>query len=171
MNFNSLQIGSTFYLLTKTKDKPVLTVGTVKNISTPRTNYQSGQTLIDITANIDGNDRLFKDVPVNTNIATEDNCIFAVDNASIQLAIENEIKIAHKVIELYGYYETMANDGKSLIEQVNPKYAEERRQERRIVAVEHRLTETDKKLDLALEMLKKLVPSDDNAKEPTLNLK
>lgn len=169
MSFNSLQVGSPFFLLVKTKDKPVLSKGSVKTASAPRTDYKNGQAVIDVTAMIDGCERIFKDVPVNANIATEGDCIFAVDSANIQLAIENEIMVAERVIESYGYYETMAKDGKSLIEQVNPKYAEERRQERRIAAVEERMTETDKKIDKVLEMLSKLTATD-KAIEPTLNL-
>ncbi|MBQ3689369.1 MAG: hypothetical protein II937_05805 [Bacteroidales bacterium] len=172
MDFNSLGQGSPFYVLNKT-EKPILRIGTVKSKTTPQPKYQQGtnafnttnlQQVINITATIDGKDEIFSDIPFNVEVAKiGENLIFSGSQTAMSAVVENLIQTSKKALEQVNYHKTMIDEGDRILEFLNPKYADEKRQAKTISELEKKQAETDKKLDKIstdnaqiLAMLKKL---------------
>ena len=157
MNFNSLNVGSPIYVLTKTAATPVMQIGVLKS-KMPLQNFN-----FDITATFDGNDKTFKNVPFSSEIATEGNDIFSGDAIKMQMAIESEMQASQQILNSVEYHRSMIEKGSGFIEKINPKYAKEKQQEREIVDLKRKQASNEKKLDEILKMLVKIVPADDKA--------
>lgn len=155
MDFNSLGQGSPFYVLNKA-DKPALKIGTVKTKTNPQPKYQNGtngynvaniQQVINITATLDGKDEVFTDIPINVEVAQTGERIFTGSQTAMASVVENLMQQSKKALEQRAYHETMLAEGDKILETLNPKYAEEKRQAKTISDLERKQTETDKKLD------------------------
>lgn len=156
MDFNSLGQGSPFYVLNKA-EKPTLRVGTVKSKSNLQPKYQNGtnafntaniQQVINITATFDGKDEIFSDIPFNVEVAKiGENVIFSGSQTAMANVVENLIQGSKKALEQVEYHKTMIAEGDKILELLNPKYAEDKRQARTITELEKKQVETDKKLD------------------------
>jgi hypothetical protein len=180
MDFNSLGQGSPFYVLNKT-EKPILRIGAVKSKTNPQPKYQQGtnafnttnlQQVISITATIDGKDEIFSDIPFNVEVAKiGENLIFSGSQAAMSAVVENLIQTSKKALEQVDYHKTMIDEGDKILEILNPKYAEDKKQAKTISELEKKQAETDKKLDKIstdnaqiLAMLKKLTGETKSAK-------
>ena len=157
MNFNSLNVGSPIFVLTKTSTVPVMQIGVLKS-KVPLQNFN-----LDITATFDGVDKTFRNVPFGSEIATEGNDIFSGDAIKMQMAIESEMQASQQILNSVEYHRSMIEKGSGFIEKINPKYAKEKQQEREIAELKRKQKESDKKLDKMLEMLAKILPATDNA--------
>lgn len=156
MDFNSLGQGSPFYVLNKT-EKPVLKIGTVKGKTNPQPKYQNGtnafnaaniQNVITITATFDGKDEVFPEIPVNVEVAKiGENVIFSGSQTAMASVVENLIQQSKKALEQVEYHKNMISEGDKILEVLNPKYADEKRQAKTISELEKKQAETDKKLD------------------------
>lgn len=167
MDFNSLAVGSPFYVLRKTADKPILEVGTVKGKTPPQPKYQSQavpsafngtniQNVLTLTATINGQDVVFQEIPVNVEIAARGNETFSGSREAMLQAVDAMIQASKKALEMEAYHKAVAVEGEKMIETLNPRYAEEKRQARTICDLEKRQSETDRKVDDILTILRKL---------------
>lgn len=163
MDFNSLGNGSPFYVLHK-GEKPVLQVGVVKSKTQPQPKYQpqavpnafSGtnvQQVITITASIDGKDELFPDIPYNIEIASRGNDTFSGSRDAMMQAVDAMIQASKKALEMVDYHKSVKSEGEKILEVLNPRYAEEKKQARTIKTLEERQAATDAKLDSILALL------------------
>ena len=165
MDFNSLVNGTPFYVLRK-GEKPILDVGVVKSKSQPRAkfptqtpNIMSGmqmQQVIDVVATINGRDETFSDVPINVEIAARGNDTFSGSREAMLQAVDAMLQTSKKAIEQVSYHKSVINESEKMLEVLNPRYAEEKRQARTISDLEKRQAATDQKLDSILAILKKL---------------
>lgn len=155
MDFNSLGQGSPFYVLNKAAT-PVLRVGSVKSKTAPQPKYQNGvnafnttvQQVVSITATFDGKDEVFPEIPINVEVAKiGENVIFSGSQTAMASVVENLIQGSKKALEMVEYHKTMISEGDKILEQLNPKYADEKKQARSISELERKQAETDKKLD------------------------
>lgn len=165
MDFNSLGIGSPFYVLDKSQ-KPLLKIGTVKSKSAPQPKYQQGtnafnaganiQQVVSITANFGGNDEVFSDVPINVEVAKiGEHVIFSGSQTAMSAVVENLIQTSKKALSQAEYHKTMIAEGDKILETLNPKYAAEKQQAQNI-------TELQKGYDNLMKEMSKL--SSDNSK-------
>lgn len=160
MDFNSMGSGSPFYVLRKSK--PSLSIGTVKSKTNPQPKLQTGATVfngnniqqvVNITVTIDDKDEVFADVPTNAEVAQTADAIFTGSQTAMTSVVENFISQSRKALEMVDYHKSVLTEGDKMLEQLNPKYADDKRQARTIAELEKRQTETDKKLDKVLAML------------------
>lgn len=171
MDFNSLGTGNPFYILRKA-EKPVLEVGVVKTKSQPRAkfptqtpNIMTGvqmQQVIDITATINGKDEIYTDLPVGVEIAARGNDTFSGSREAMLQAVDAMLQTSKKAIEQVPYHKSVISESEKMLEVLNPRYAEEKKQARTICDLEKRQAATDEKLDSILKILQKLdspVPS------------
>ncbi|MBO7593809.1 MAG: hypothetical protein J6T12_02480 [Salinivirgaceae bacterium] len=167
MDFNSLAVGSPFYVLRKTADKPILEVGTVKGKTPPQPKYQSQavpsafngtniQNVLTLTATINGQDVVFQEIPVNVEIAARGTDTFSGSREAMLQAVDAMIQASKKALEMEAYHKAVAVEGEKMLEALNPRYAEEKRQAKSIEALEQRQTESERKLDSILAILQKL---------------
>lgn len=165
MEINSLTNGSPFYVLKK-GERPVLEIGTVKSKSQPRPQYQTQtpnllngmnfQQVVDLTVTINGSDRVFSGIPLNVEIAAQGNETFSGSREAMLQAVDNMLQTSKKALEQIPLHKNVIAESEKMLEILNPRYAEEKKQARTINDLERRQSETDKKLDAILGILQKL---------------
>lgn len=165
MDFNSLGAGNPFYILRK-GEKPMLEVGVVKSKSQPRAQYPTQtpnigigmqlQQVVDVIATINGKDETFPNLPINVEIAQKGNDTFSGSREAMLQAVDSMLQTSKKAIEQVDYHKSVLKEGEKMLETLNPRYAEEKRQARTIKTLEERQAATDAKLDSILSILQKL---------------
>ena len=165
MDFNSLVEGNPFYILRK-GEKPMLDVGVVKGKSQPRAKFQAQtpgvmnglpmQQVIDITVNVNGKDEAFPELPMNIEIASRGDNTFSGSREAMLQAVDAMLQTSKKAIEQVPYHKAVIAESEKMLETLNPRYAEEKRQARTINDLKSRQDATDKKLDEILGILQKL---------------
>lgn len=165
MEMNSLGIGNPFYVLRK-GEKPILEVGVVKSKSQPRAkwptqtpNVMAGlqmQQVIDVVATINGKDETFSEIPINVEIAQRGNDTFSGSREAMLQAVDSMLQTSKKALDQIPMHKSVIAESEKMLEVLNPRYAEEKRQARTISDLEKRQADTDKKLDAILGILQKL---------------
>lgn len=165
MDFNSISSGAPFYVLRKA-EKPILEVGVVKSKSQPRAkfptqtpNVMSGlqiQQVVDVVATINGKDETFSEIPINVEIAARGNDTFSGSREAMLQAVDAMLQTSKKALDQIPYHKGVIAESEKMLEVLNPRYAEEKRQARTISDLEKRQADTDKKLDSILSILQKL---------------
>lgn len=165
MDFQSLVNGNPFYVLRK-GEKPILEVGVVKSKSQPRAKFATqnpnimigmqAQQVIDVVATINGRDETFSEIPMNIEIAERGNNTFSGSREAMLQAVDAMLQTSKKAIEQVPYHKSVISESEKMLEVLNPRYAEEKRQARTIIDLEKRQAATDQKLDSILAILQKL---------------
>lgn len=165
MDFNSLGAGNPFYILRK-GEKPMLEVGVVKSKSQPKAQYPTQtpnigigmqfQQVVDVIATINGKDETFPNLPINVEIAQKGNDTFSGSREAMLQAVDSMLQTSKKAIEQVEYHRSVLKEGEKMLETLNPRYAEEKRQAKTIKTLEERQAATDAKLDSILSILQKL---------------
>lgn len=165
MDFNSLGNGNPFYILRK-GEKPVLEVGVVKSKSQARAKFQTQtpnimtgmqiQQVVDVVATINGRDETFSEIPINAEIAARGNETFSGSREAMLQVVDAMLQTSKKAIEQIPYHKSVIAESEKMLETLNPRYAEEKKQARTIKALEERQSATDAKLDSILSILQKL---------------
>lgn len=165
MDINSLTNGSPFYVLKK-GERPTLEIGTVKGKSQPKPQYQTQtpnvlnglnfQQVVDLTITVNGSDRVIPNIPINVEIAAMGNETFSGSREAMLQAVDTMLQTSKKAIEQVPYHRNVIAESEKMLEVLNPRYAEEKRQARTISDLEKRQAATDQKLDSILSILRKL---------------
>lgn len=165
MDFQSLCNGNPFYVLRK-GEKPVLEVGVVKSKSQPRAkfptqtpNIMTGvqlQQVVDVVATINGKDETFQEIPVNVEIAQRGNDTFSGSREAMLQAVDSMLQTSKKALDQIPFHKSVISESEKMLEALNPRYAEEKKQARTIKTLEERQAATDAKLDSILKILQKL---------------
>ena len=165
MDINSLTNGSPFYVLKK-GERPTLEIGTVKGKSQPKPQYQTQtpnvlnglnfQQVVDLTITVNGSDRVIPNIPINVEIAAMGNETFSGSREAMLQAVDTMLQTSKKAIEQVPYHRNVIAESEKMLEVLNPRYAEEKRQARTISDLEKRQAATDQKLDNILNILRKL---------------
>lgn len=165
MDFNSLTNGNPFYVLRK-GEKPILEVGVVKSKSQPRAkfptqtpNIMTGvqmQQVVDLIATINGKDETFQEIPINVEIAQRGNDTFSGSREAMLQAVDSMLQTSKKAIDQIPFHKSVISESEKMLELLNPRYAEEKKQARTIKTLEERQAATDAKLDSILKILQKL---------------
>lgn len=165
MDINSLTNGSPFYVLKK-GERPTLEIGTVKSKSQPKPQYQTQtpnvlnginfQQVVDLTITVNGSDRVIPNIPINVEIAAMGNETFSGSREAMLQAVDTMLQTSKKAIEQVPYHRNVIAESEKMLEVLNPRYAEEKRQARTISDLEKRQADTDQKLDNILNILRKL---------------
>lgn len=165
MDFASLGNGNPFYIL-RQGEKPILEVGVVKSKTQPRMKFPTStpnlmtglqtQQVIDVTATINGKDETFNDLPIGVEIAQKGNTTFSGSREAMLQAVDAMLQTSRKAIEQVPYHKSVIAESEKMLEVLNPRYAEEKKQARTIKDLQERQNVTDQKLDTILTILKKL---------------
>lgn len=165
MDFASLGNGNPFYIL-RQGEKPILEVGVVKSKTQPRMKFPTStpnlmtglqtQQVIDVTATINGKDETFNDLPIGVEIAQKGNTTFSGSREAMLQAVDAMLQTSRKAIEQIPYHKSVIAESEKMLEVLNPRYAEEKKQARTIKDLQERQNVTDQKLDSILAILQKL---------------
>lgn len=155
MDFNSITNGQPFYVLRK-GEKPLLEVGVVKSKSQPRAQYPMQtpnigvgmqiQQVVDITATINGKDETFPNLPLNVEIAQKGNDTFSGSREAMLQAVDAMLQTSKKAIEQVPFHKGVIAESEKMLEVLNPRYAEEKRQARTIQSLEEKQKATEQQL-------------------------
>jgi hypothetical protein len=151
MDFKSLPIGANFYVLREGGERPTLSIGTVKTRTEPKPQYQT-QTpaiytgmqiplVVDITANVAGEEIPFGNLPANSETSTYQNGSVTVccTTESILQAVSAMMDKSRKRIELRKYDDAVMEAGEEFTETLNPQYKESKAQKREIADLKERV--------------------------------
>lgn len=164
MDFNSLSIGSSFYVLRR-NGLSQLFIGTVKSKSNPQPQFGNNanlfntpnlQSFVNFVVNIDGNDEIFDNIPANIEIAARGNDTFSCSKDALIAAVGDAITANKKEIDMYDFRNNDAIELEKILETLNPRYADEKKRDSKISELEKRQSESDKKLDDIYALLKKM---------------
>lgn len=148
MDFNSIQNGASFYVIS-TNGGLNVSVGTVKGKSAPYwpmpTNGMNTQ-LVDLTINVNGQDRVVPGLPINLEVAGRDPEIYTGSREIAERIIDEKVADADKVIQNLPYYQRIKADGPRCKEIVNPGYAQTRKQVETINNLQSELEATKREL-------------------------
>ena len=165
MDFNSIQTGAAFYVISTSGGLDV-SVGTVKGKSAPywpMPAHGMNTQLVDLTINVNGQDRVVPGLPINLEVAGRDPEIYTGSREVAERIIDEKIADADKVIQNLPYYQRIKADGPKCKELINPGYAQTRKQAETINNLQSELEATKKELQgmkdmqaKTLELLEKL---------------
>ena len=168
MDFNSLSIGSSFYVLRR-NGLSKLCIGTVKSKTNQQPQFGNNpnlfngpnlQTLLNFVVNIDGNDEVFDNIPANIEIAARGNDTFSCNKDAIIAAVGDAIASNKKEIDMYEFRNNDAIELEKILETLNPRYADEKKRDSKISELEKRQSESDKKLDDIKRIVEELASND-----------
>lgn len=165
MNFSELQNGANFYVISTSNGLSVA-VGTVKGKTAPYwpmpVNGMNSQ-LVDLTININGQDRVVPGLPVSLEVAGRDPEIYTGNRETAERVIDEKMAEAAKMLQNIPYFQKVKQDGPKCKETINPGYAQTRKQAETIEQLQQRLAATEGKLSemttlqaRTLELLEKM---------------
>lgn len=114
------------------------------------------QQVIDVVATINGKDETFSEIPINVEIAARGNDTFSGSREAMLQAVDAMLQTSKKALEQISYHKGVISESEKMLEVLNPRYAEEKKQARTIKSLEERQAATDAKLDSILAILQKL---------------
>jgi hypothetical protein len=175
MDFNTIQNGASFYVIS-TNGGLNVSVGTVKGKSAPYwpmpANGMNTQ-LVDLTINVNGQDRVVPGLPINLEVAGRDPEIYTGSREVAERIIDEKIADADKVIQNLPYYQRIKADGPKCKEIINPGYAQTRKQAETINNLQSELEATKRELQdmkdmqaKTLALLEKMGGTDKKEKKP-----
>lgn len=159
MDFNSLGENSPVYIIRK-KPFQFLT-GTLKSkgakpIGANPYMPQPAQQTIDVVVTVGGSDEILPGIPLNMETVEYKGSFYSVSSEGAQQAIANMMQMASNGKAEQAYYDSVLEEGEKCMEQLNPQYAEGKRQARSIKDLQKRQDEQDKKLDEILSFVREL---------------
>ena len=160
MDFKTLGENSPVYVIRK---KPFLMeMGTLKQKGgqpmqqNPFMPQNMPQT-IDVTITVNGSDEVVPGIPVGTDIVEYRNTFYSVSSEGAQRALANLMQMASNGKAEQAYFDTILEKGEGYMEQLNPQYAEGKRQARSIKTLEERQDKQDKVLSQILSKVNELL--------------
>ena len=155
MDIQSLTNGSPFYVLKK-GECPKLERPQYQTSTPSLMNGMNFQQVVDLTVTINGNDRVINNIPLNVEIAAMGNETFSGSREAMLQAVDSMLQTSKKALEQISWHKNTIVEAEKMLEVLNPRYAEEKKQARTINDLEKRQAATDAKLDSILSILKKL---------------
>lgn len=165
MDFNSLAVGSPFYILRKA-EKPTLQIGCVKTKGEAKQAYpthtpnllQSPSLVLDVVVTVDGSDVPFNNLPTTGESTTYNggNTFVSCSREATLQAVDAMIQTSKKALEMVDFHKVVTDEGERMLETLNPSYAEGKRQARIIKELQDHVGEQERKLDSILNILQKL---------------
>lgn len=161
MDFKSLGENSQIYIIRK---KPfeyltgTLKVKTAKNQNVAPYLMQTLPQTYDIVINVNGNDEILSGVSDNMEVVEYKGSFYSASTNGILQAASTMVQAAKNGKAEQAYYDEVITKGEKLIEDLNPEYAESKKQARLVKDLQSRQDEQGKKLDDIYALLKKLAP-------------
>ena len=150
--FNTLKQNSLFYIFDKNIN-PNIKIGKVKNISTNPQNYGLANQEIDITIDVNGDTYEFKKIPASLSIVSPSKGIIISDNVEdMTKEVEVTINNSQQIIDSIDYHKSIINAKDDLLGILNPRFAKEKEQESKLIALE---TKVDNILNMLSDVIQK----------------
>lgn len=144
--FANLSQNSILYIL-ETKNKPKLLRGTITSVSMPRPQYatfgQTMETVVDITATVEGERREFKRVPSNATTANfgPEAFILADSKDSINSFIGDALQNSKNIVNSVDKHKQLIVDYEELLEELNPALKADKEKDKAIQTLQDQVSE------------------------------
>ena len=154
--FSALSQGSSIYLLDKTST-PVFKIGEVIGVSSPKINYNFGQTqnTVDLKVKVDEGIQEFNNLPSINSYVTYNNGKLIISES--KQAIQNEVEIllsnSKNIVE--NTYKQNIVECESILKQLNPQFAKDKERDDRLQNLESRFDGVESKLDKIFNLIQK----------------
>lgn len=171
MDFNSLAVGSPFYILQKA-DKPSLKIATVRKKGEPKSAYPTqtqgimqglggignNAMVVDVVVSVDGTEIPFNNLPSASESTTYNggNTFVSSSKEATLQTVDAMMQSSKKALEMMDYHKTVMEVGEGMLELLNPAYAEGKQQARTIIELRERMDAQDKKMDKILSRFEEL---------------
>jgi len=162
MDFNSLGLSAPIYVLKVVDGVPTYSVGTLKSKINSKTKYPNGQAgmftaqpnavnVFDIVVSFSGKgDEVYTEIPIAATVAnTEDmKNFYGTSQGAISAVLRNLIQKAQRALDPAEIerHKQMIAAGSKIMEEIDPQFAEEKRQARSIADLKKSQEEWDKRL-------------------------
>jgi hypothetical protein len=161
MDFNSLGENSPVYVVRK-KPFQFLT-GTLKSkvSKQPSNPYmpQAAQQPIDVIISVGGSDETIPSVPTGMEVVEYKGSYYSTTADGAQQAISGLMQVGRDGIDNQPYFNSLITEGEKALEDINPQYAEGKRQARVVKELQERQDAQDRKLDKILAFMQDLTGS------------
>lgn len=163
--FSNASKGSILYVL-QTKDTIKLLNGPITDISLPRPKYttitpnnifgQQMETVVDITANINGERREFRQIPGNLTIANfgPDSIILADSRESMLEHVNALLQNSRNIVQSIDKHKTLITQYEDVIKQLNPYLATTPEQDSVIQNLQNKVNSLEGYISEMLSLLK-----------------
>ena len=150
--FSTLKQNSIFYIFDKNIN-PNIKIGKVVNIFVNPQNYGLANQEIDITVDVNGDTYEFKKIPSNLSIVSPNKGIIISDNVEdMTKEVEVTINNSQQIIDSIDYHKSIINAKDDLLGILNPRFAKEKEQESKLIALE---TKVDNILNMLSDVIQK----------------
>lgn len=151
--FQNLRASSQLYILHK-DNKPYVEVGSVVGVSAAKPKYPMtvppiGQMpqmemVVDITANVNGQNTTFQNIPAGAEIAdfgTNGNIVISCSRDAMNSEIASLKKRSLDIINSVSYHQAVVAGCDEMLNMLNPEYAEKQRQDQEISELKKQMAE------------------------------
>lgn len=154
MDFQSLGENSIVHVVTKRPFRYM--TGTIKSKTARQQNVYlpTQQQGVDITVTVGGNDLVLPNVLQGLECVEFNNCFYSTTKEGAKQAIANLMQMAANGKAEMSYFDSILNDGEKYMEQLDPAYAEGKRQAAQIRDLQTRADKQDEKLDEILKYIR-----------------
>ena len=150
--FSTLKQNSIFYIFDKNIN-PNIKIGKVVNISVNPQHYGLANQEIDITVDVNGDTYEFKKITSNLTIVSPNKGIIISDNVEdMTKEVEVTINNSQQIIDSIDYHKSIINAKDDLLGILNPRFAKEKEQESKLIALE---TKVDNILNMLSDVIQK----------------
>lgn len=138
--FSNLGQNSIFYILDK-NNKPILKIGKVTKVNITPQSYGLTNQSMDIIVDVNGNTYEFQKIPSNLSIISPSTGIVISDNPEdMTKEYEMMIKTSQQVLDSIDYHQSVLDSKDEIMSALNPRFAKEKEQENKIIALENKVT-------------------------------
>ena len=156
--FSSLSQNSIIYIL-DIKDTPKLNTGTVISVSMPRpknaTFGMNMETIIDITATVDGERREFKGVPSMNTIANfgSDAFILADSKDSLNSYISTALYNSKNIINSVDRHKALIKGYEDILQEINPVLKADKEKDKAIQSLQDQVNTLQESMKQMLDLM------------------
>lgn len=132
--FSALRQGAVIYILDKSKE-PTVKTGYIENITAPRPMYKTFnpavsfgtnmQTVVDITAKVDGKSVVFEGVPSTMAIHSNGDTTISESKEAMISEVDAMLQSRRNILDNIDKYNTDAEACERILRELNPVYAKE----------------------------------------------
>lgn len=138
--FGNLGQNSIFYILDK-NNKPILKIGKVTKATITSQSYGLTNQSMDIKVDVNGNTYEFQKIPANLSIVSPSTGIVISDNPEdMTKEYEMMVKTSQQIVDSVDYHKSIIDSKDEIISALNPRFAKEKEQENKIIALENKVT-------------------------------
>jgi hypothetical protein len=153
--FSNLRPGSQLYILHK-GTTPYIEIGQVVAVSQPLPRYQNNNFLtpqelvVDITVSVGNSNITLQKLPANLDVADQGTANGAIFISTTRDAMNNEISALKQksldIINSIDYHKSIIQDCETLLQKLNPEFAEQKQQKQEIDNLKVQMSEMMKEI-------------------------